>query len=85
MAVASLVLGIVSIVFACTGPVSIVGMLCGIVGIVLGVFGMKDYNKHNLAVAGLVCSIVGLVLSIIVFASCGCYYCAACTAASRYY
>lgn len=65
-AIASLVLGIVSIVF--TFIFFIVGLICGIVGIVLAVKAKKEIaasgqGGSGVATAGLVCSIIGLTLS----------------------
>lgn len=54
----SLVLGILSIVFALL--IALVGDILGIVGIALSVAKRKDYNTK----AGLICSIIGLVLAI---------------------
>lgn len=73
MAVASLVLGILSIVFAFTGSlfgVSFIGAICGVVGIILGVSGKKDESKAGMAKAGFVCSVIGLVFSVITLVGC---------------
>ena len=80
MAIAALVLGIISIVFGFIPyGVSTIGLICGIVGIVMGVLGRREYGRENLALAGLICSIIGVVLSLLVFAVCGgCALCAAC-------
>ena len=56
---ASLVLGILSIVFALL--FALVGDILAIIGIVLACVKRKDYNTK----AGLICSIIGLVLSIV--------------------
>ena len=72
MGVASLVLGIVSIVFAVFGQ-GWLGAVVGIVGIVLGVQGKKVPDKEGLAKSGFVCSVVGTVLSLIFYIACiGC-------------
>lgn len=68
MAVASLVLGIATIVFSIIG-LYIPGLIMGIVGIVLGVLAKKK-NPSGMATAGLVCSIVGTVLCAIIFIAC---------------
>ncbi|MFR1766151.1 MAG: DUF4190 domain-containing protein [Lachnospira sp.] len=75
MAVASLVLGICSLVIPGIGPI------LGIIGIVLGAMARKDPNQNqNLATAGLVCSIICCALSCISLISCiacgGCNLCA---------
>lgn len=59
--VASLILGILSIL-TCWLPY--VGLLMGIAGIILGVLGLKRENARGLAIAGLVCSIVGTLLGL---------------------
>ena len=57
MAIASLILGIISVFTA-------------IIGIILGVLGRKDPEKKGMATAGLVCSIIALVLGIIMWIAC---------------
>lgn len=71
MAIASLVLGIVSIVVSLFfSSTSWLGAVTGIIGIILGAMARKDPAKKGLATAGLVCSIIGFVLSIIIFVAC---------------
>lgn len=70
MAVASLILGIVSIVCSFFGGLSWIGIITGIVGIILGVKGKKDPEKKGMATAGFVCSVIGLILCVIVFIAC---------------
>lgn len=60
-AVASLVLGIVSVVLAFV--YTWVGLITGIIGIVLAVKGRKIQVKRGMATAGLVLSIIGTSLS----------------------
>jgi hypothetical protein len=67
--VASLVLGIISIIFGLFG-FHIVSLPCGIVGIILGAVGKADPKKAGVAQAGLVCSIIGTILSLILFVAC---------------
>ena len=67
LAVASLVLGIVSIVFCFI--IQWLGLIIGIVGIVLGVMAKKK-NPTGMATAGLVLSIIGTVLCALVFIAC---------------
>ena len=68
MAVASLVLGILAIVFAIVGVgYQWIGAIVGIIGIVLG---KKNPEKKGIATAGLVCSIIGTVLCLITFVAC---------------
>lgn len=67
LAVASLVLGIVSIVFSFF--LQWLGLIIGIVGIVLGVMAKKK-NPSGMATAGLVLSIIGTVLCALIFIAC---------------
>lgn len=69
LAVASLVLGIVAIVFSFIGLSIPFGLIIGIVGIVLGVMAKKK-NPSGMATAGLVLSIIGTILCAIVFIAC---------------
>lgn len=61
MGIASLVLGIISLVLFCVWYISIP---CAVVGIILGVLQNKK-NKIGMATAGIVCSIIALVLLVI--------------------
>ena len=71
MGVASLVLGIISIVFGVFfGGFQWIGAIIGLVGIILGAQGRKNTEKMSIATAGLVCSIIGCVLCIITFIAC---------------
>jgi hypothetical protein len=72
-AVASLVLGIISLVVAWFGWGAIVAIIMSIIGIVLGINARKQLlpeQGRGMATAGLVCSIIALALSAIVFVSC---------------
>lgn len=72
MAVASLVLGIISIILSIFPIVGgwLGSALIALVGVVLGALAAKSGEKHGLAVAGLVCSIIGLALSLIFWIAC---------------
>ena len=72
MGVASLVLGIISIVLgvATGGAFGWLGAILAIVGIVLGALGRKNPEKKGMATAGMVCSIIGLVLGLILYLAC---------------
>ena len=74
MGVASLVLGIISLVCALfLSGMGWLGAIVGVIGIVLGALGRKDPEKKGIATAGLVCSIIGFILSIILYVACiGC-------------
>lgn len=69
MAVASLVLGICSLVFPFIG-LGWLSALLGIVGIVLGALGKKNTEKQGLATAGIVMSIIAVALGIVSWIAC---------------
>lgn len=69
-ATASLVLGIISLVFCWMYLASFLGIITGIVGIICASNSYKAGNTSGVQKAGLVCSIIGLSLSSIVFVSC---------------
>ena len=68
-AIASLVLGIVAIVFSFIGLSIPFGLIIGVVGIILGVVAKKK-NPTGMATAGLVLSIIGTVLCALIFIAC---------------
>ena len=71
MGVASLVLGIASLVCGCFLPgLQWIGSITGLIGIILGALGRKNSEKKGIATAGLVCSIIGFVLSTIFYVAC---------------
>ncbi len=57
MAIASLVIGVINL---CAWFLPICGAPLAIIGIVLGVFGMKDPSQKTLAIIGIVLSAIGL-------------------------
>lgn len=61
MQIASLVLGILGIPGCCC--YGIVGLLCGIIGLILALAGNKR-SKSGIGIAGLVCSIIALLFGI---------------------
>lgn len=75
-ATASLVLGIISLVCGIFGSfliTALIGIGCGIAGIILGSQAKKELPEgypSGTAKGGLICSIIGLVLSAIVFVAC---------------
>lgn len=70
MPVASLVLGILSILFVFTGPFSFIGVILGIIGIVMGVLARKSEPENTLSTGGLVTSIIGCALSLLLNIAC---------------
>jgi len=73
MAVASLVLGIISLVIAVFGGAASlgwIGSICGIIAIILGAIAKKDPEKKKQATAGLVCGIIALCWGIIATIAC---------------
>ncbi|RGF40141.1 DUF4190 domain-containing protein [Roseburia sp. AF15-21] len=63
MAIASMVLGIVSIPAICFW---IVGLPCAIVGLILGILYNKKNEHSPMATAGIVCSIITIALLVLV-------------------
>ncbi|MBD3280063.1 DUF4190 domain-containing protein [Candidatus Dojkabacteria bacterium] len=61
MAIAALILGVLNL---CSWCLPICGCPMSIIGIVLGVMGMKSEKNKTLAIIGLVLSVFGLVASI---------------------
>jgi len=68
-AIASLVLGIISLVLIFTGYGTLVGIISGVVGLIIGI-GARKENPSGMATAGIVLSIIGLAMCAIVFVSC---------------
>lgn len=72
MGVASLVLGIISIVIGLFsgGGLGWLGAIAGIIGIILGVQGKKVPEQKGIASAGMVCSIIGTILCLLTYIAC---------------
>ena len=72
MCIASLVLGILSLVIGIfsSGLLGWLGAIFAVIGIILGALGRKDPEKKGIATAGMVCSIIGLVLCLILYIAC---------------
>ncbi len=60
-AIAALVLGIVSFLGLCS---PILGIICGIIAIILGILVAHSDMPDKRATAGMICGIIGLVLGI---------------------
>lgn len=72
MGVASLVLGIISIIIGLFsgGGLGWLGAIAGIIGIILGVQGKKVPEQRGMASAGFVCSIIGTILCLLMYVAC---------------
>lgn len=74
MAVAALVLGIVSIVFCFIPGLNFIAPILGIIGIILAVVSKKQLKESNeptgMATGGLITSIIGTVLGSILYLAC---------------
>lgn len=73
MAVASLILGIVSVLSSVVGgcfSLGWVGSACGVVAIILGAIARKNPAKKGMATAGLVLGIIALAWGIIATIAC---------------
>lgn len=68
-AIASLVCGIVAVVFMWFGYGAIIGIASGVVGLILGIKANK-IQKQGMATAGIVLSIIGLSLGALIFVAC---------------
>ena len=67
-AIASLVLGIISIVFIFVFP--IIGLIAGIVGVVSASMSKKRGYVGGLQTGGFVCSLIGLIINACFFVAC---------------
>lgn len=64
-ATASLVLGVISLASCFVHISGLVGIGCGICGLVFALKAKKDGCKSSLPTIGLVCSVIGLVISVL--------------------
>ena len=79
-AIASMVLGIITLVFCWMSFFAIIGIITGAVGIILAMTSKKAGYMGGMRTAGFVCSVVGLAISSVVFLCCA----IVCAAASSY-
>ena len=68
-AIASLVLGIISLVCIFFGYGALLGIILGVIGLVLGINAKKE-QPSSLATAGIVLSIIGLSICAFTFIAC---------------
>ena len=68
--IASLVLGIVGVVFLCSGMGSFLSLILGVVAIVLSSMSKRNFGSNGMATAGLVLGIISVVFGCIVFVAC---------------
>lgn len=63
--IASLILGIIGLIGSLTGNLALVGVICAIIGLVLGSKARKilPLEQRGIATAGWICSIIALCLS----------------------
>ncbi len=69
-AIASLVLGIISVVFWFFGIGSLVSIVCGIIGLILASNAKKAGFEGGIRTGGFVCSLIGLIGGALVFVAC---------------
>lgn len=69
-AVASLVLGIISLVFIFFGTFAFIGMILAIIGLILGISAKKESPEDGKAKAGVVLCIIGLALCTVSLLAC---------------
>lgn len=66
MAIASLVLGIVSVLIVWIPIVGVLGSVMALIGLVLGILALRRDGGRGLAIGGIVCSGVSLVITAVV-------------------
>lgn len=64
LGIASMVLGIVSIVITCCG-LWYVSLICGVVAVVLGIVQIVKNESKGMAIAGIVCGALGIIFGIL--------------------
>ena len=69
LAIASMVLGIISLLCSCLGWA---GIICAALAVIMGIFALAGHKAgKGMAIAGLVCGIIALIPSIIVISTIG--------------
>lgn len=69
MAIASLVLGIVSVLIVWIPIVGILGTAMALIGLVLGILSLRRLEGRGLAIGGIVCAGISLVISALYMAA----------------
>ena len=69
-AIASLVLGIVSVIFWFFGAGAFIGLITGIIGLICSSNAKKQGFTGGIRTAGFVCSLIGLIGSALIFVAC---------------
>lgn len=83
LAIASLILGISSIIFWFFGSFAFLGLITGTIGVVCASLSRKKNRDNSVQIAGFVCSLIGLIGSLLVFVAC--IACVGCLSWSDYY
>lgn len=62
LAIASMVLGIIAVIFGCRWYL---GLTAGIIGIVLGIMHNRRNGSCGMSIAGVVCGAIGVIIAIL--------------------
>ncbi|MES2034492.1 MAG: hypothetical protein V4466_09970 [Pseudomonadota bacterium] len=65
LAIASLVLGVISVLIVWIPIIGLFGTLLALVGLVLGILGLKGVTGRGLAIGGIVTSGISLVITVL--------------------
>ena len=68
MGVASMVLGIISLVFLFIPPVS---LICALLAVIFGGIALSRKDQRGMATAGLVCGLIVICIAAALLATCG--------------
>lgn len=64
--ITSLVLGIISVVTLCfTSYTMWISLICGILGLIFGILGIKNENAKSMAKTGIILSVIALVVVVV--------------------
>ncbi len=70
LAIASLVLGILSVVLWFFGVTSVGSLVLGIVGLILASIAKSQGNRSGMRTAGFILSLIGVIVGAIIFIAC---------------